>query len=88
MRELIKKLPKVTLVDMKNEIESGNKIFSRLLKMKLKECLENDKQAIILLNRRGYATSITCHNCGYKAVCPKCEIPLTYHKHGNYLECH
>lgn len=83
-----KKLPKVTLVDMKNEIESGNKIFSRLLKMKLKECLENDKQAIILLNRRGYATSITCHNCGYKAVCPKCEIPLTYHKHGNYLECH
>ena len=83
-----KKLPKVTLIDMKNEIESGNKIFSRLLKMKLKECLENDKQAIILLNRRGYATSITCHNCGYKAVCPKCEIPLTYHKHGNYLECH
>ena len=83
-----KKLPKVTLVDMKNEIEFGNKIFSRLLKMKLKECLENGKQAIILLNRRGYATSITCHNCGYKAVCPKCEIPLTYHKHGNYLECH
>ena len=83
-----KKLPKVTLVDMKNEIESGNKIFSRLLKTKLKECLENDKQAIILLNRRGYATSITCHNCGYKAICPKCEIPLTYHKHSNYLECH
>lgn len=82
------KMPKVNLVDMKNEIEDGNKIFSLLLKNKLKECIENDKQAIILLNRRGYSTSITCHHCGYKVVCPKCEIPLTYHKKGNYMMCH
>lgn len=83
-----KKLPKVTLVDMKKEIEQGNRIFSNLLQSKIKDCLDNNKQAIILLNRRGYSTSISCHKCGYKAICPKCEIPLTYHKKGNYLQCH
>lgn len=82
------KLPKVTLVDMKNEIKKGNKLFSELLTSKIKENIEKDEQIIILLNRRGYSTTIECHNCGYKMTCPKCDIPLTYHKKGNFLLCH
>lgn len=82
------KLPKVTLVDMKDEIKQGNKLFSSLLIEKIKEKLKNKEQIIILLNRRGYSTTISCHNCGYKVTCPKCDIPLTYHKKGNYLLCH
>lgn len=82
------KLPKVKLVDMKNEIKKGNRFFSEHLKNELNECLKNNHQAIILLNRRGYATTVSCHECGKKFVCPKCDIPLTYHKKGNYLMCH
>ena len=82
------KMPKVTLVDMKDEIKKGNKLFSEVLTSKIKENIEKNEQTIILLNRRGYTTTITCHNCGYKATCPKCDVPLTYHKKGNYLLCH
>lgn len=82
------KLPKVTLVDMKDEIKKGYKLFSEILVSKIKENIEKDEQTIILLNRRGYTTTVFCHNCGYKATCPKCDIPLTYHKKGNFLLCH
>ena len=82
------KLPKVELVDMKEEIKKGNKYFSNLFKENLNNCLDNNEQAIILLNRRGYTTTISCHECGFKITCPKCDIPLTYHKNGNYLLCH
>ena len=81
-------LPKVHLVDMKNEIKQGNRIFSKLFKDKLNEVIKNNKQAIILLNRRGYSTVITCHSCGYTFKCPKCDIPLTYHKASNTMRCH
>ncbi len=82
------KLPKVELVDMKEEIKKGNKYFSDIFKQKLQKCLNNNEQAIILLNRRGYTTTISCNECGFKITCPKCDIPLTYHKNGNYLLCH
>lgn len=81
-------LPKVYTVDMKNEIKKGNKIFSEILSKKINECISNNHQAIILLNRRGYSTTISCHDCGVRLTCPKCDIPLTYHKNGNYLLCH
>lgn len=81
-------LPKVHLVDMKKEIRKGNRTFSGILKDKLNETLENNKQAIILLNRRGFSTVMTCHDCGYTIKCPKCDIPLTYHKSSNTLRCH
>lgn len=82
------KLPKVILVDMREQIKKGYKLFSDILLQKLNDNILNNKQSIILLNRRGYATTISCHNCGYKITCPKCDIPLTYHKKGNYLLCH
>ncbi|MBR1376856.1 MAG: primosomal protein N' [Bacilli bacterium] len=81
-------LPKVHLIDMKDEIKKGNRIFSELLKNKLNEVIKNNKQAIILLNRRGFSTVITCHNCGYTSKCPNCDIPLTYHKTSNTMRCH
>ena len=81
-------LPKVTLIDMKDEIKKGNRILSELLRNKIEEKLSKKEQVIILLNRRGFSTVSTCHNCGYTAKCPNCDIPLTYHKSSNTMRCH
>ena len=89
MKERVNKsLPKVILIDMKDEIRRGNSILSDLLKKKIEDRLSKDEQVIILLNRRGYASIITCHDCGYKEACPRCDIPLTYHKNTNIVRCH
>ena len=81
-------LPEVKLIDMADEIKKGNRVISKELQDRLNNCLEKNEQAIILLNRRGYSTTITCHNCGYKVMCPNCDIPLTYHKKSNNMKCH
>ena len=81
-------LPKVTLNDMKEEIRKGNRILSGLLIEELNNCIKNNKQAIILLNRRGFSTVLTCSNCGTTIKCPSCDIPLTYHKSSNTMKCH
>lgn len=82
------KMPKITLVDMKEEIKNGNPILSQILKDKLNEVIKNDKQAIILLNKRGYTRILTCPSCGYQEKCKACDIPLTYHKSSNMMRCH
>lgn len=81
-------LPKVTLIDMKDEFKKGNRIFSSLFKEKMNTALENGEQAIVLLNRRGFSTVISCKECGYTHKCPNCDIPLTYHKSTNSMKCH
>ncbi len=81
-------LPKVTLVGMKEEIQKGRRIISKILKDKMLETIAKDEQIIILLNRRGYTTITTCKNCGFVFKCPNCDIPLTYHKKNNLCECH
>ncbi len=81
-------LPNVYLVDMKDEIKHGNMTFSSLLKQKMKEALEKNEQIILLLNRRGFSTIISCKECGYVEKCPNCDIPLVYHKQENRLKCH
>lgn len=81
-------LPKVTLIDMKDEFKKGNRIFSSLFKEKMNMALENGEQAIVLLNRRGFSTVISCKECGYTHKCPNCDIPLTYHKSTNSMKCH
>ena len=88
MKKRVNKLPKVYLVDMKDEIKHGNKIFSKILDEKIKEKLEKNEQIILLLNRRGYSTIISCHECGYTHKCPHCDIPLVYHKKINTMKCH
>jgi len=73
-------LPPVQVVDMREELKSGNRsIFSRPLQAALSEVLEHGQQAILFLNRRGMATYIFCRDCGYALKCPGCDIPLTYH---------
>jgi primosomal protein N'' len=81
-------LPKVELVDMKDSLKSGHRIISKKLQEALEECFSKKEQAILLLNRRGYATTVTCHECGHKVICPNCDLPLTYHKKSNSMKCH
>lgn len=81
-------LPKVTLVDMKNEVKKGNFILSRLLTEKIKEKIKRREQVILLLNRRGYSSILTCRDCGSVLKCPNCDISLTYHKTSNTNRCH
>lgn len=81
-------LPKVELIDMKKEIRKGNTIISSRLKEEIANTLSKDEQVILLLNRRGYSTTVMCQNCGYILKCPNCDIPLTYHKKDNKMVCH
>ena len=82
-------LPEVTVVDMKKERKSGNKynISSSLLE-KLEKNLNDKKQSILLINRRGYNTFAACDECGSVINCPSCSISLTYHSANNRLMCH
>lgn len=81
-------LPNVNIVDMKKEVKKGNFILSDMLKNKIGEVLDRGEQAIILLNRRGYSSTISCKECGYVYKCPNCDITYTYHKSSNNLKCH
>ena len=82
-------LPQVETVDMKQEILSGNSsVISRRLYEKLTDVLEEKKQAILLLNRRGHNTYVSCPECGYVMSCPNCSISLTYHSANHRLMCH
>ena len=82
-------MPKVETVDMKKEILSGNSSpVSRRLYEAVNETLDNKKQVILLLNRRGHNTYISCPNCGYVMTCPNCSISLTYHSANHRLMCH
>lgn len=81
-------MPTIHIVDMEEEMKKRNLIFSNLLKNKIEEKLNKNEQIILLLNRRGFSTFITCSNCGYTYKCPNCDITLTYHKSSNNLICH
>ena len=80
-------LPLVEIVDM-NENSNKGKHFSKQLIEKIKEKLEKKEQIILLLNRRGYASFITCSSCGYVSKCPNCDVTLTYHKTSDMERCH
>ena len=82
------KLPLIHVVDMEQEMKKRNMIFSEFLQNKIKEKLAKGEQIILLLNRRGFSTYITCSNCGFTYKCPSCDITLTYHKSTNNLICH
>ena len=84
-----KPLPKIELVDMKNELNMGNKsIFSYKLQKEIEDTLNKNNQVILFLNRRGYGNFISCRKCGYVFSCNNCDISLTYHKYGNVGTCH
>ena len=82
-------LPEVVTADMNIETQNGNATgFSNVLLEGIENNLENGKQSIILLNRRGYNTFVTCRMCGDAVVCPNCSISMTYHSRNNRLMCH
>ncbi len=82
-------LPDVSVVDMKQERQHGNKynLSSELLE-RLESNLSENKQSILLINRRGYNTFVACDSCGSVVCCPSCSISLTYHSANNRLMCH
>ena len=83
-----KELPKVEIIDMNLSMKKTRGHFSKELINKISERLEKQEQIILLLNRRGYSSFVTCKNCGYTFKCPYCDITLTYHKSSNTLRCH
>ncbi|MBE5746331.1 MAG: primosomal protein N' [Clostridiales bacterium] len=88
-RALAQKLPEVFIVDMLSEIRRGNaSMFSKLLQMKLIECINRKEQALIFLNRRGFSSFIRCLDCGYIPKCEDCDVSLVYHKEDEKLKCH
>ena len=81
-------MPEMKLVDMREELRSGNKsIFSRRLYASMQQKLEKGEQIILFLNRRGFSTFVSCRSCGYVFDCENCDISMTYHKNG-FLVCH
>ncbi|SEH71899.1 replication restart DNA helicase PriA [Halobacillus karajensis] len=82
-------MPEVELVDMREELHSGNRsMFSIVLKEKIEERIARGEQVVLFLNRRGYSTFVMCRDCGHVSECPHCDIALTYHKRQNRLKCH
>lgn len=82
-------LPSVHTVDMRKELSEGNTSpFSRFLKMRIGEALDAGRQTILLLNRRGHNTIVTCGSCSHVMTCPNCSLSLTYHSANNRLMCH
>lgn len=81
-------MPECIIVDMGEEMSKRNYIISEELDKEIKNTLNRGEQIILLLNRRGFSTVITCSNCGFTYKCPHCEISLTYHKSSNTLRCH
>lgn len=82
-------LPDVEIIDMNLERQNGNKSeFSQHLVEEINENLRNGHQTILLLNRRGYHTIISCCDCYQPIYCPNCSVPMTYHKVNDRLMCH
>ena len=82
-------LPKVKIVDLREELANGNKtMLSRELYENIKDNLEKKHQTILFLNRRGFSTFVMCRDCGYTVKCKNCNITLTYHLKENKLKCH
>ena len=81
-------LPDVSIVDLREELKTGNRsVFSSLLTGKIQERLKKKEQVILFLNRRGYSGFVTCRSCGHVMKCPHCDVSLTSHRNGRLI-CH
>lgn len=84
-----KSLPPVTVVDMRDELQQGNRtMFSSPLYEAITQRLQRKEQIVLFLNRRGFSTFVMCRDCGYVLQCPHCDISLTYHKVNETFRCH
>ncbi|MGJ9381356.1 primosomal protein N' [Salipaludibacillus sp. CF4.18] len=83
------KMPEVSIIDMREELRSGNRsMFSESLVKGISDRLEKREQTVLFLNRRGYSSFIMCRDCGYVPQCDHCDISLTYHRTNQSLQCH
>ncbi len=84
------KLPETLIVDMSKSmnLSRDSYLFSKPLISAINEALARKEQIILLLNRRGYSTYVSCRKCGHIFKCPNCDIALTYHKNDKMLKCH
>ena len=90
-RVMNRPMPEVEIVDMRQELEQGNRsVLSGRLVSALRDCLRHGQQAMLLMNRRGYNAFISCRSCGHVMKCPNCDVSLTYHVQGGdgQLHCH
>lgn len=84
-----KPLPEIVTVDLKYEKNfSKNFIFSDELVKQINYVMEDNDQAILFINRRGFSSYVFCFNCGYIVKCVNCDIPLVYHKNISKMRCH
>jgi primosomal protein N' (replication factor Y) len=82
-------LPRVEVVDMRKEWKrSGRTLLSERLEEQIEECVQRGDQALLLLNRRGFAASMLCRSCGERIPCPECSVSLTLHRPERVLRCH
>jgi len=83
-------LPPVEIVDMRAERDERKRytILSRRLEFHVSRALSGGEQVILFLNRRGFATYVTCRRCGWVGKCPSCDITLTFHRTEDLVECH
>ncbi len=86
-------LPPIEVVDMRKELQLGNRsIFSRSLQEALEEMKERSQQGILFIHRRGHSTFVSCRSCGYVIECPNCDVSLAYHhteaEASKLLQCH
>ena len=82
-------LPDIEIVDLRRELQQGNKsMISGKLYTAIKENIQNKKQTILFLNRRGFSTFVMCRECGNTIKCKNCDITLTYHASKQKLKCH
>jgi primosomal protein N' (replication factor Y) len=83
------RLAETSICDMRQELRGGNRsIFSHALAQALTECVQQNQQAILFLNRRGSAPFVQCRECGYVVTCSRCSVSLTYHSARAQLLCH
>jgi primosomal protein N' (replication factor Y) len=88
-RVMDRPLPAVQIVDMRRELELGNRsIFSTALQEKLGKCIRSGQQAMLFVNRRGYAPFVTCRACGQTIKCAQCDVTMAYHRSDERLHCH
>ena len=82
-------LPEIQITDTMDELRSGNtSLINQHIKEEIQNEIDRGKQVIVFLNKRGFATSLTCTDCAHTPKCPDCDITLNYHKNGNKLMCH
>ena len=82
-------LPQVNVIDMRDELKKGNRsVFSGAMLDSLKRCMDEGRQAILFVNRRGYSTFVSCRSCGYTVTCTQCDVSMTYHMSEHALRCH